>query len=71
MVCSVFISAKHPVEHFQLNSLLTGGVGVTKHVRLRSDPTRYPIVLLFPSTVIPIGLGTMLTEYGAVDYTLY
>ena len=70
MVCSVFLSAKHPVEHFQLNPLLAGGVGVTKQVRLRSDPTRYPIVLLVPSTVVPGGLGTMLIEYGTVDYRI-
>ena len=72
MVCSILISAKHPVEHFQLNSLLAGGVGVTKHVRLRSDPTRYSKVLLFPSTGEPLELGTMLTWYDAVKiHTMY
>ena len=61
MVCSILISAKHPVEQFQLNSLSVGGVGVTKHVRLRSDPMRYSIVLLFSYEGIPGGLATILT----------
>ena len=55
------MSAKHPVEQFQLNSLSVGGVGVTKHVRLRSDPTRYSTVLLFPSTGKPGGSVITLT----------
>ena len=61
MVCPVLVSAKHPVEQFQLNSLSAGGVGVTKHVRLRSDPTRYSTVLLLPSAGKPGGSVITLT----------
>ena len=67
MVCSVFISAKQPLEQFQLKLLSAGGGGVTKHVRLRLDPTRYSIVLLIPSTGKPTGLVTMLVLYGAAN----
>ena len=61
MVCSIPISAKHPVEQLQLKLLLTGGAGATEHVRLRSAPTKYSTVLLFPSTGVPRGDVTMLT----------
>ena len=70
MVCSVFISAKQPVEQFHLKLLLTGGGGETKHVKLRLDPTRYSLVLLTPSTGKPTGLVTMLVLYGATDQTI-
>ena len=45
IVCSIVISAKHPFEHFQVNSLLAGGAGVTEHVRLRLDPIKYSTAL--------------------------
>ena len=61
MVCSILISAKHPVEQFQLKVLLAGRKGVTKHVRLILDPIRYPKVLLFLLTGTPRGLVTIST----------
>ena len=70
IVCSIIISAKHPFEHFQVNSLLAGGVGVTEHVRLRSEPMKYSTALLMlSSNGTPTGFGTMLTWCCAV--TMY
>ena len=61
MVCSICISAKHPVEQLQLNSLSDGGEGKTEQFRVRAVPTKYSKALVDPGTGLPSGSGTTLT----------
>ena len=53
IVCPISIPAKHPEEHLHLNSLLATGVDVIEHVNLRTDPTKYVKLLLFPVANMP------------------
>ena len=48
--CSISTSTKHPVEQLQLNSILDGGIGVTTHVKVRSDPIGKSKILSFLMT---------------------
>jgi len=61
------MSAKHPVEQFQLNSLPSGAAGITEHVKLSSVPTKYSKTLEAPATGLPSGLPTMVTLYETRD----
>ena len=61
MVCSICISAKHPVEQLQLNSLTDGGRGVTEQFKMRSVPAKYSKALVDPGMGLPRGSATTLT----------
>ena len=52
IVCPLSVPAKHPEEHFHLNSLLATGVDMIEHVKSRTDPTKY-VKLLFSAANIP------------------
>lgn len=60
-IFSVFISTEHPVEQLQIYSLSDGGVGITKHVKFTSDPTRYSKLLFLPPIELPRGSLITLT----------
>ena len=47
--CSVLLSNEHPLQ-LQLSSLSDGGVGVTIHVKVRSDPTGNSKIFSIPLT---------------------